>query len=112
MRSLARASSTDVLARISRASSTSSSTARLLDSILERASRAIPRDDVDGEPSTTSARTFAVGLSGGVDSAIAAWALKRTGARVVGTLARNWDEANEDDGDEPRTSFDFHMENF
>ena len=105
MRSLARASSTDVLARISRASSTSSSNARLLDSILERASRAIPRDDVDGEPSTTSARTFAVGLSGGVDSAIAAWALKRTGARVVGTLARNWDEANEDDGDERECAY-------
>jgi len=76
-----------------------------LDSILERASRAIPRDDVDGEPSTTSARTFAVGLSGGVDSAIAAWALKRTGARVVGTLARNWDEANEDDGDERECAY-------
>ena len=76
-----------------------------MDSILERASRAIPRDDVDGEPSTTSARTFAVGLSGGVDSAIAAWALKRTGARVVGTLARNWDEANEDDGDERECAY-------
>ena len=40
-------------------------------------------------------RTVVVGLSGGVDSAVAALTLKRAGFDVVGIIARNWDESEE-----------------
>lgn len=101
---VARATAASTVAR--RNSSSSAPSARLLDSILDRVARSIPRvDDDDDRATTSSAPTFAVGLSGGVDSAVAAWALKRAGARVVGALMRNWDEANEDAGDERECSY-------
>ena len=41
-------------------------------------------------------RRIVVGLSGGVDSAVAAWMLKREGHEVVGVFMKNW-EGDDDD---------------
>src|ERR1700704_1795187 len=52
-------------------------------------------------PSTCSPRTMAekvvVGMSGGVDSSVAALLLKRAGYDVVGLFMKNWEEDDDDE---------------
>jgi tRNA-specific 2-thiouridylase len=49
----------------------------------------------------TRRQRIVLGLSGGVDSAVAAWLLKRAGHEVVGLFMKNWED---DDTDEYCTS--------
>lgn len=46
---------------------------------------------IPGLPRTDGTLTIAVGLSGGVDSSVAAWLLKQHGYRVVGLTMQIWD---------------------
>jgi tRNA-specific 2-thiouridylase len=54
-------------------------------------------DDIE----MTSKHRIVLGLSGGVDSAVAAWLLRREGHEVVGVFMKNWED---DDTDEYCTS--------
>ena len=40
-------------------------------------------------------KTIVVGMSGGVDSSVAAWLLHQQGHRVIGLFMKNWEEAGE-----------------
>src|SRR5271169_859550 len=44
----------------------------------------------------TSKHRVALGLSGGVDSSVAAWLLKRAGHEVVGVFMKNWEDEDTD----------------
>ncbi|HEY7943697.1 MAG: tRNA 2-thiouridine(34) synthase MnmA [Burkholderiales bacterium] len=46
--------------------------------------------------SVTVKQRIVVGLSGGVDSSVAAWLLKRAGHEVVGVFMKNWEDDDND----------------
>jgi tRNA-specific 2-thiouridylase len=54
---------------------------------------------------TPRAQRIVVGLSGGVDSAVTAWLLKRAGHEVVGIFMKNWEEDDDDEYCSSRQDF-------
>jgi tRNA-specific 2-thiouridylase len=50
---------------------------------------------MDASPTSRKHR-IVVGLSGGVDSAVTAWLLKKAGHEVVGLFMKNWEEDDDD----------------
>src|SRR6185295_14119718 len=59
-----------------------------------------PRDAISGSVMARPMRVI-IGMSGGVDSSVAAWLLKQQGYEVVGLFMKNWED---DDTDEYCTS--------
>ena len=54
---------------------------------------------------TAGRQRIVVGLSGGVDSAVTAWLLKRAGHEVVGIFMKNWEEDDDDEFCSSRQDF-------
>ena len=46
---------------------------------------------------TSRRERIVVGMSGGVDSSVAAWLLKREGHEVIGVFMKNWEDDDTDD---------------
>src|SRR5256885_15787500 len=44
-----------------------------------------------------SERRIVVGMSGGVDSSVAAWLLKQQGYEVIGLFMKNWEDDDDDE---------------
>ncbi|HWK82314.1 MAG TPA: tRNA 2-thiouridine(34) synthase MnmA [Caldimonas sp.] len=59
---------------------------------------------MDARPSARKHR-IVVGLSGGVDSALAAWLLKRAGNEVVAIFMKNWEDDDDDEYCSSRQDF-------
>ena len=53
----------------------------------------------------TRRQRIVVGLSGGVDSAVTAWLLKRAGHEVVGIFMKNWEDDDDDEYCSSRQDF-------
>jgi len=59
---------------------------------------------MDASPAPRKQR-IVVGLSGGVDSAVTAWLLKKAGHEVVGIFMKNWEEDDDDEYCSSRQDF-------
>jgi len=59
---------------------------------------------MDASPASRKQR-IVVGLSGGVDSAVTAWLLKKGGHEVVGIFMKNWEEDDDDEYCSSRQDF-------